>query len=66
MTNEYKIVLNETIDIDNNDNQTPFGIRYGGDVFTLSQEDIENLKNGKLIALDVMNEYITYLKFEQK
>ncbi|MFN8437438.1 MAG: hypothetical protein U0V72_07305 [Cytophagales bacterium] len=66
MTNEYKIVLNETIDIDNNDNQTPFGTRYGGDVFTLTQEDIENLKNGKLIALDVMNEYITYLKFEQK
>jgi len=28
--------------------------------------DIENLRNGKLIALDVQNEYITYLKFNAK
>lgn len=62
MTTENKIVLDKTIDIDN-DEITPFGKRYGGDVFIITEQDIENLKNGKLIALDVMNEYITYLKF---
>jgi hypothetical protein len=63
MTEENKIVLDKIIDIDNNE-ITPFGTRYGGDVFYITEEDIENLKNGKLIALDVMNEYITYLKFK--
>ena len=28
--------------------------------------DIENLKKGKLIALDVQNEYISYLKYKAK
>lgn len=63
MTTENKIVLDKIIDIDN-DETTPFGTRYGGDVFIITDEDIENLINGKLIALDVMNEYITYLKFK--
>lgn len=62
MTDENKIVLDNTIDIENQ--ETPFGKRYGGDVFNITEEDIENLRNGKLIALDVMNEYITYLKFK--
>jgi hypothetical protein len=65
MTGENKIVLDKIIDIDN-DETTPFGTRYGGDVFIITEQDFENLKNGKLIALDVMNEYITYLKFETK
>ena len=65
MTDQNKIVLDKTIDIDN-DKITPFGTRYGGDVFIITEEDIENLKNGKIIALDVQNEYITYLKFETK
>ena len=50
MTTENKIVLDKTIDIDN-DEITPFGKRYGGDVFIITEQDIENLKNGKLIAL---------------
>lgn len=63
MTTENKMVLEQTIDIDN---QTPFGKRWGGELFVITEEDIENLKNGKLIALDVMNEYITYLKLKTK
>jgi hypothetical protein len=65
MKDENKIALDKIINIDN-DEITPFGTRYGGDVFIITEEDIENLKNGKLIALDVQNEYITYLKFENK
>jgi len=64
MVEESKIVLDKIIDIENE--TTPFGKRYGGDVFTITEEDIENLRNGKLIALDVQNEYITYLKFKTK
>ena len=64
MTDEAKILLDEIVDIENE--PTPFGKRYGGDVFTITEEDIENLRNGKLIALDVQNEYITYLRFKAK
>jgi hypothetical protein len=64
MTTDNKIILDKIIDIENQ--ETPFGTRYGGDVFYITEEDIKNLKNGKLIALDVQNEYITYLKFETK
>lgn len=62
MTTENKIILDKTIDIENQ--ETPFGTRYGGETFIITEHDIENLKNGKIIALDVMNEYITYLKFK--
>ncbi|MDD3050400.1 MAG: hypothetical protein PHR06_04575 [Candidatus Cloacimonetes bacterium] len=62
MIDESKIILETTIDIENED--TPFGKRYGGDVFTLTDEDIENLRNGRLIGLDVQNEYISYLKYK--
>lgn len=59
-----KIILDNTIDIENEN--TPFGKRYGGDVFMITDEDIENLKKGKLIGLDVQNEYISYLKYKAK
>ena len=62
MIDEAKTVLDNIIDIENEN--TPFGKRYGGDVFTITDEDIESLKKGKLIALDVMNEYISYIKYK--
>ncbi len=64
MIHDDKIILDKTIDIENEN--TPFGKRYGGDVFIITDEDIENLKNGKLIGLDVQNEYISYLKYRAK
>jgi hypothetical protein len=64
MVEESKIVLDKIIDIENE--TTPFGKRYGGDVFIITEQDIENLKNSKIIALDMRNEYITYLKFKTK
>ena len=41
---------------------TPFGHRWGGDVFTLADEHLQALQNGQVLALDVQNEYITFLK----
>lgn len=43
---------------------TPFGHRWGGDVFSLSQEHLETIQSGQTLALDVMNEYVVFLKVE--
>jgi len=41
---------------------TPFGHRWGGDVFTLTHSHIESIRNGQTLALDVMGEYVVFLK----
>jgi hypothetical protein len=33
-------------------------------MFQLTNEDLKELQNGKLIALDVMSEYVVYLTLE--
>lgn len=45
--------------------ETPFGHRWGGDVFTLSREHLEIIQSGKTHALDVMSEYLVFLKKEE-
>jgi hypothetical protein len=42
--------------------ETPFGRRYGGDVFSLTPEMLASLESGKVLALDVQNEYVVFLK----
>ena len=42
--------------------ETPFGRRWGGDVFRLSDEHLAALKDGQTLALDVQNEYVVFLK----
>ena len=42
--------------------ETPFGKRSGGDVFRLTTEHIAALQAGQTLALDVMNEYVAFLK----
>ncbi len=44
--------------------ETPFGKRWGGDIFKLTETDLEALQSGKTIALDVQGEYIAFLKKE--
>lgn len=44
--------------------ETPFGHRWGGDVFTLTAEHITAMQDGQALALDVMNEYVVFLKAE--
>jgi len=41
---------------------TPFGHRWGGDVFTLTDEHLQALQKGLALALDVQSEYIAFLK----
>jgi len=42
--------------------QTPFGHRWGGDVFVLSHRHIETIQQGQTLALDVQGEYVVFLK----
>ena len=45
--------------------QTPFGHRWGGDVFSLSHSHIESIRQGQTLALDVMGEYVVFSKTEE-
>jgi len=42
--------------------ETPFGHRWGGDVFQLATEHFVALQVGQTLALDVQSEYIAFLK----
>ena len=44
---------------------TPFGHRWGGDVFSLTHSHIEIIRQGQTLALDVMGEYVVFLKTEE-
>ncbi len=42
----------------------PFGERWGGEVMTLTKEHLAALQEGKLVAVDVMAEYVVYLRLQ--
>lgn len=42
--------------------ETPFGHRWGGDVFRLMPEHLSAMLSGHTLALDVMSEFITFLQ----
>lgn len=44
--------------------ETPFGHRWGGDVFRLTAEHLNAMHQGQSLALDVMNEYVVFLQFQ--
>lgn len=44
----------------------PFGKRWGGEIMTLSKEHLAALHEGKLVAVDVMNEYVVFLRLQTK
>lgn len=45
--------------------ETPFGQRWGGERVTLTPEHLAALQAGKTIALDVMGEYVTFLRLDR-
>ena len=55
--------MGRSIDI-HNGAETFFGHRWGGDVFTLATEHVTALQAGQALVLDVMNEYVVFLKTE--
>jgi hypothetical protein len=42
----------------------PFGKRWGGEVMTLTKEHLAALQEGKLVAVDVMAEYVVFLRLQ--
>ena len=59
-----KAITDKPFDLENE--ETPFGKRWGGERVELTEEDMDALKQGKLIAIDVMNEYVVYLKMKEE
>jgi hypothetical protein len=44
--------------------EQPFGKRWGGEIMTLTKEHLAALHEGKLVAVDVMNEYVVFLRLQ--
>ena len=44
--------------------EQPFGKRWGGEIMTLTKEHLDALHEGKLVAVDVMNEYVVFLQLQ--
>ena len=44
---------------------SPFGERWGGELFVLSPAHLAALQAGETLALDVMGEYITFIAMEK-
>lgn len=62
MTEEHISIVAGTFDPE--ETELPFGKRWGGQLFRLSPEHLEALQSGKTLALDVMNEYVTFIALE--
>jgi len=65
MTDEYITVVDVPFDPEDDTTGYPFGKRGGGNVFELTPEHLTALQDGKAIALDVMNEYLTFVVLEK-
>lgn len=63
MNDEIIAIVEDTFDPE--ETPSPFGKRWGGELFRLSAEHIAALQAGKIIALDVMGEYVTFIALEK-
>lgn len=63
MIGEYMVIVDKPFDPEST--EQPFGSRWGGDVFVLTPDHLAALQTGQAVALDVMNEYISFLVLEQ-
>lgn len=61
--NEEHIAIVD-VPFDPEETEYPFGKRWGGNVFALAPEHLAALQAGKAVALDVMNEYLTFVVLE--
>lgn len=53
-------IVDQPFSVDGQD--TIFGQRWGGECFTLTSEHLAALQAGKTLALDVQNEYVTFVR----
>jgi len=62
-SDEYRVIVEKPFDPETT--KQPCGPRWGGDVYVLTAEHLAALKAGKAMALDVMNEYLTFVVLEK-
>lgn len=55
-------IVDAPFDVEETDQ--PFGKRWGGDVIALSKEHLATLHQGKVVAVDVMSEYVVFLRLQ--
>lgn len=55
-------IVDQPFSVDGQD--TIFGQRWGGECFTLTSEHLAALRAGKTLALDVQNEYVTFVRLQ--
>ena len=57
-------IVDAPFDVEETDQ--PFGERWGGEIMTLTQEHLAALQDGKVVAVDVMNEYVVFLRLQNE
>lgn len=55
-------IVDEPMDAD--EGETIFGQRWGKQVFRLTEAELEALRQGRYVALDIQGEYIAYLQID--
>jgi len=58
------VIVDAPFDVD--ETEQPFGKRWGGEIMTLTKEHLAALLEGKLVAVDVMNEYVVFLRLQEE
>lgn len=56
------VIVDAPFDVE--ETEQPFGKRWGGESMTLTKEHLAALHEGKLVAVDVMNEYVVFLRMQ--
>jgi hypothetical protein len=56
------VIVDKPFSVD--ETEQPFGKRWGGECFTLTSEHLAALQAGKTLALDVQNEYVTFVRLQ--
>ncbi len=56
-------IVEQPFSVDEHEN--PFGKRWGGELFLLTNEHLAALQAGKTLALDVQNEYVTFVQLDR-
>jgi hypothetical protein len=60
---EQAVIMDEVFDTD--EMESPFGQRWGGELLQLRAEHWQALRQGKVLTVDVMNEYILFIKLDE-
>ncbi len=60
---EQAVIVDAVFDTD--EVESPFGKRYGGETLRLTSEQLQALRQGKVLAVDVMGEYVLFVQLAE-